>query len=155
MMKVYRISKCKYIDDLTGTGASVYSGRWHNKGTHILYTAASPSLAMLETIVHISNVVVDETCLICIELPDVPVMEIPIKTLQDGWFKNPSPENLRFIGDEFIKEKKYFSLKVPSAVMPEESNYLLNPAHSAFSKIKVVYTRTIPIDARLLAGKKS
>jgi RES domain-containing protein len=149
-MKVYRISKCEFISDLQGTGAARYPGRWHNKGTYILYTSATPSLALLESVVHISNIAVTSYCMICLEIPEDKIQTITTRELPPNWFVNPAPDVLKNTGDAFIKENKFLALKLPSAIMPEENNYLLNPGHADFKKIKTVYTRTIPIDERFL-----
>ncbi len=149
-MKVYRISKCKFIDDLSGRGASLYPGRWHHKGTFILYTAQSPSLAMLESVVHITTMVQLTLCMVCLEIPDDSITGISIEQLPDNWFMNPAPDSIKQTGDLFIKNKKHLALKVPSAVMPEEYNVLLNPAHPHFNKVNVLYSRTLRVDERLL-----
>jgi RES domain-containing protein len=149
-MKVYRISKCLYIDDLSGTGSASYPGRWHSKGTHILYTASSPSLALLESVVHISKIMIAGYCMICLEIPDDKIQEIKIADLPANWYINSSPDILKSYGNAFISENKFFALKLPSAIMPEENNLLLNPNHPDFKKVKVEYKRTIPIDERLL-----
>lgn len=151
-MKVYRISKCIYIDDLSGTGASRFPGRWHNKGSFILYTAASASLAMLESVVHITSLVRPELCITCLMIPEEGITEVSPEELPDKWFVNPPPDSLKKIGDTFVNNAKYLALKVPSAVMPEEFNILLNPAHALFKKVKIVYTRQLRIDDRLLRG---
>ena len=149
-MHVYRISKCEYISDLQGTGAARYPGRWHSKGTYILYTAASPSLALLESVVHISNIVIASYCMTCLSVPEDKTKIIPIRELPGNWHDNPPPDILKQIGDSFIKENKFLALKIPSAIMPEENNFLLNPNHTDFKKVSVVYTRNIPIDERFL-----
>lgn len=149
-MKVYRISKCKYIQDLTGIGAATYPGRWHSKGTYILYTAASPSLALLESVVHISNIITIDYCMICLDIPEDSVQEISAEKLPGNWFENPSADILKIYGDRFITEHKFLALRLPSAVMPEENNYLVNPKHKDFKHVKVLYIRNIPVDKRLL-----
>ena len=149
-MKVFRISKCNFINDLSGTAAALYGGRWHSKGTHVLYTAASPSLAMLESVVLISNIQTTGFCLICLEVPETSVQTILIKDLPAGWFANPAPDILKMIGDAFIKEHRYLALCLPSAIMPEENNYLLNPQHVLFKEVKALYQKMIPVDERLL-----
>ena len=152
-MKVYRISKCEYISDLHGTGAAQYAGRWHSKGTYILYTSATASLALLESVVHISNIAVASYCMICLSVPEDKIKTIEEKELPDNWFVNPSPDVLKQIGDSFIKENKFLAARIPSAIMPEENNFLLNPNHKDFKKVSVVYTRAIPIDKRFLKVK--
>lgn len=149
-MKVYRISKCNYIDDLSGKGASLHSGRWHNKGTYILYTAQSPSLAMLESVVHITTMVQLNLCIVCLDIPEESITSISTEQLPDNWFINPPPDHIKQTGDLFIKNKKHLALKVPSAVMPEEFNVLLNPSHPHFKKIKILYSRILRLDERLL-----
>ncbi|MFV0605014.1 MAG: RES family NAD+ phosphorylase [Niabella sp.] len=149
-MKVYRISHCKYINDLSGTGSALYGGRWHSKGTYILYTASSSSLALLESIVHISSILPLRYCMICLNLPDVPLYEIDISKLPKGWNNNPSPDFIKSIGDNFIMENQFLALKIPSAIASEEMNYLINPAHKDFKKVKLIFSRIINIDNRLL-----
>ena len=149
-MKVYRISKCDFISDLHGTGAASYPGRWHSKGTYILYTAGSPSLALLESVVHLSNIIVSSYCMICLSVPEDKIKSITVAELPANWFVNPPADLLKNIGDQFINKNKFLALKIPSAIMPEENNYLLNPGHPDFKKVSIVYTRTIPIDERFL-----
>jgi RES domain-containing protein len=152
-MKVFRISNCKYIDDLKGTGAASFSGRWHNKGTYILYTAASPSLSLLESVVHISNIATSNYCMICLEVPENSILKIPATELPANWLENPSPDIIKNIGDQFIFNNRYLALQLPSAIMPEECNYLLNPNHLLFKQVKVVYKRSLDVDKRLLKLK--
>lgn len=149
-MKVYRISRCSYVNDLSGNGSALYGGRWHSKGTYILYTAASASLALLESVVHISNIQAIDFCMICLEFPDNSIERIDTKQLPHDWFKNPSPDILKNIGDTFISVHRFLALQIPSAIVPEENNYLLNPNHALFNKIKIVFERNIAIDERLI-----
>jgi RES domain-containing protein len=153
-MRVYRISKCEFVSDLHGTGAAMYPGRWHSKGTYILYTAATPSLALLESVVHISNIAIASYCMICLSVPEDKILSITAPELPANWFVNPSPDVLKQIGDSFIRKNKFLALQLPSAIMPEENNFLLNPNHSDFKKVSVVYNRTIPIDERFLKHKQ-
>lgn len=154
MIKVYRISKCQYIDDLQGTGAASYAGRWHSKGTHILYTASSASLALLESVVHIASIPIIDYCMLCLEIPDEKIATIDIEQLPVNWYANPAPAALGMIGDNFIKKNEHFALQLPSAIMPEENNILINPAHKDFTKVKVVYRRIVPIDKRFFHSTK-
>lgn len=149
-MKVYRIGKCNYINDLNGAGAAMYGGRWHSKGTYILYAASSASLALLESVVHISNIQAFDFCMIWLEIPDNSIEKINIGQLPANWFENPSPDILKIVGDKFISEHKSLALEVPSAIVPEESNYLLNPSHPLFNKVKIIFQRNIAIDKRLM-----
>lgn len=149
-MNVYRISKCAYIDDLTGKGSASYSGRWHSKGTYILYTAATSSLALLESVVHISALTTIDFCMICLDIPDNNITVLQEEHLPQDWYANPAPDKCKLFGDHFILQNKFLALKLPSAIMPEENNFLLNPNHPDFQLVRIVYKRNIPIDERLL-----
>lgn len=149
-MKVYRITNCRYINDLSGTGAALYGGRWHNKGTYVLYAASSSSLALLESIAHITSIIQLRYCMVCLQLPDVSIDAITTSDLPAGWNNNPPPDIIKNIGDDFIKKNKFLALKLPSAIIAEENNLLINPAHADFKKVKIVFSRQINIDERLL-----
>jgi RES domain-containing protein len=149
-MKVYRISRCRYIDDLSGTGAAMYPGRWNNKGTYVLYTAATPSLALLESVVHMSNIPVTDYCMVTLEVPDENIAELQEKNLPENWRQHPPPDALKVIGDSFVRNNKALALKLPSAIMPEDFNVLLNPNHTTFKKVKVIDKRDVFVDERLI-----
>ena len=148
-MKVYRISKCKYIDDLSGTGSATFAGRWHSKGTHVLYTAATPSLALLESVAHMAKVALDGYCMITLDIPTDTIQEPEIQSMPDNWQQNPSPDSLKVFGDLFILKNEGLELKLPSVIMPEDFNYLINPNHKDFKKVKVLSKRNLFIDGRL------
>jgi len=148
-MIVYRISTCRYIKDLSGKGAALYGGRWNSKDTYVLYTAQSRALALLETVVNIGEIPDTGYCMITIDIPEDSIASYPLHRLPEDWTANPPPDRLKEIGDKFIRSGKYLALQMPSALMPEEHNYLINPAHEAFSKIRIVSERPITIDERL------
>lgn len=152
-MIVYRISNCKFIDDLSGRGAAMYGGRWNSEGIHVLYTAGSPSLAMLESLVHLGGRVVGDFCQIAIEVPEEDIYELRPENLPDVWRENPSPDLLKTFGNKFITDNKYFMMKVPSVLVPDESNYLINPTHTLFKQVRVLVKSKVRFDERFL--KKS
>ena len=153
-MIVYRISDCRYINDLSGKGAAQYGGRWNNIDTYMVYTAQSRSLALLEAVVHIGKVPATGYCMAEIELPDDSIQIFPANKLPVDWMLNPPPDYLKVIGDNFIRSGKYLALEIPSVLMMEEHNYLLNPAHSLFKKVKIIHERGITIDERLFPANK-
>jgi len=148
-MIVYRISDCNYINDLSGKGAALYGARWNSKDIYMVYTAQSSALALLETVVHIGKIPARGFCMATIEIPDHSIEHMPPKQLPADWYTNPPPDYLKTIGDRFILSGKHLALRVPSVVMMEESNYLLNPSHPLFSKVKIIAQRAIRIDDRL------
>lgn len=148
-MIVYRINNCKYVKDLSGQGSALYGGRWNSKGVYIVYTAQSRALALLEAVVHIGKVPDAGYCIATLEIPDHSIESIPMEKLPPDWAENPSPNYLKAIGDNFIEANKHLALKLPSALMMEEHNYLLNPSHHLFHKVAIVAERPIKIDERL------
>lgn len=151
MITVYRIGDCTHIDDLSGTGAALNGGRWNSEGTYILYTSSNASLALLEVLVHFNGMRKGRTwCRIKLQIPEENILELTPDMLPPGWDEFPAPQLLQKTGDRFVQHGKYLGLKIPSAVEPEEWNYLLNPAHPGFKKIKVVEQTLLTIDKRLL-----
>lgn len=150
-MEVYRITRCDFITDFSGLGASNYPGRWNSKGVRMLYTAQSASLAMLETVVHIAGLRITAAyCLVVLDIPDTLITHINKDDLPDNWNSFPSPDSVKRIGDFFVKTGRFLSLRVPSAIVPEDYNYLINPLHRNFSDIRVVHQRPFAFDGRLL-----
>lgn len=154
-MIVYRIADCKYINDLSGTGAALYGARWNNKNTYMVYTAQSPSLALLEAIVHMGKLPDNGFCLISIEIPDSVAPKIVQENLPANWHANPAPDVLKRTGDNFIKSGRFLALPVPSVIMSDECNYLLNPAHPLFSKVKIIAQKPVRLDGRILPLAKA
>jgi RES domain-containing protein len=148
-MLVYRIAINKYIHDLSGAGAALYGGRWNNKGTYLVYTAGSPSLSLLEVMVHAGKALQKIYGLATIFIPDRSIFEVDIHKLPGNSLTFPPPESIKEIGDSFVEDNQYLALKVPSAVMRYEYNYLINPKHSDFKLVKIVENVPVVIDKRL------
>lgn len=149
-MIVFRISNCRFINDLSGTGAALYGGRWNGLGTHIVYTAGSASLAMLESLVHFGGRIVGDYCQLALEIPDDGIGELKENTLPPNWRESPAPDILKTFGNQFINEGKVLVLKVPSVLVPDESNFLINPEHPDFKKVRILVQSKIKFDERLL-----
>jgi len=150
-MRVYRLSKKKYKDKLSGYGASLNGQRWNSKGTEVIYTADSRALATSEVAVHIPiGILPKDYFMVEIEIPSaIKIKEIKIDDLPDGWDAIPSQPNSQKIGDEFVEENKHTVLKVPSVVVKGDFNYILNPKHERFKEIKITSTYSFPFDFRL------
>ena len=151
-MKLYRIADCTYINDLTGYGAALTGGRWNSKGVFLTYTSQNISMAQLETLkrYELSRRYVANKCLIELQVPLRSMLIVTAANLRRGWRNDPAPKYLQQIGDFFYHQNKYLVLKVPSALNPEEYNYLVNPRHKDFSKIKIIKQQPISIDRRLV-----
>jgi RES domain-containing protein len=150
-MRVFRLSKRKYSKELNGKGAAKSGNRWNSKGTEIIYTAESRALAMAEVAVHLTLATLpSDYVLIEIEIPDnIIIKEIILKELDEDWNNHPPNSNTQKIGDEFIDSIKECLLKVPSAVVQGDSNYLINPHHTDFKKIKIIEITDFPFDKRI------
>ncbi|RYY66930.1 MAG: RES domain-containing protein [Chitinophagaceae bacterium] len=152
-MIVYRISNSLYSNDISGVGAKIYGARWNTKGTPLLYSSGAISLAVLELLVHSQfkhfSIELD---LLTIQLPsNITVAEISQKKIKAGWEKDAG--YTQFIGDEFVRNRQDLVLKVPSAVIQEESNFLINPLHADFKKVKIAEIRSFKPDERLFTIK--
>jgi RES domain-containing protein len=148
-MIVHRICSSLYNDDLSGNGAKLFGGRWNSIGIPMLYVSEHISLAVLEMLVnnHFKDFSV-ELSLLRISIPDViDVKEIKLNKLKAKW--NEDASYSKFIGNEFIKSKTNLVLKVPSAVVMDEHNFLINPLHTDFKKIKITEVKEFSTDKRL------
>jgi RES domain-containing protein len=148
-MIVYRLAQSKYSDDLKGMGAFLYGGRWNYPEHYILYTAEHISLAVLEILVSIKISSFDATySLLSIEIPDEGYKTLEPKKLKKDW--DVDTDYTRSIGKDFLKNNELLYMKVPSAVIPQEHNIIINPLHSAIKKIKVIKKAAFKFDKRLL-----
>ena len=157
MTKVYRILRRPYAKaPLDGEGAYRFGGRWSSPGTRVTYTAEHLSLAMLEYFVHIDgDDPPKDLVLVTVEIPDsVPRVSISAEQLPKNWRQTPSPPELACIGDNFIREGRPAILIVPSVLAPTECNWLINPLHSGFSKIRVSPAEPFEYDQRFFAQEK-
>lgn len=151
-MELFRISRKKYIRDLSGEGARKYGGRWNRKGVNVIYTSSHESLAALEVLVHSSiNDLPTDLEVLTLSVPDhVTVEKITESMLPENWKIYPAPRLLGDMGTDWALSKKSLLLKVPSVIIPTEYNFLINPAHPDFSKINISKIRPFSFDHRLL-----
>ncbi len=150
-MIVYRITKKKWIKDLSGTGAKLTGGRWNPKGFPVLYCASTSSLAILEKLVHVDfDLLPDDLFIAELEIPENSVEKFTLEDLPKNWNKYPALDRLKSLGKKWLMENKYLILKVPSAVNPIETNYLINLDHPDADKIKIRKTYPFEIDNRLV-----
>ncbi|MEO1340710.1 MAG: RES family NAD+ phosphorylase [Cyanobacteria bacterium J06635_13] len=153
MVLLYRIRKAKRIDDLSGEGARLYGGRWNIKGTPVLYTSDSTALATLETLVHTPlNLMPKNLSIVTLELADnLDLLKINREELPKKWWIDPAPLELAQIGQAWVKKQSSVALVVPSSVTPtgEGRNYILNPRHPDFTKVKIVKVSAYNYDERL------
>jgi RES domain-containing protein len=150
-MIVFRLCKAAYRLDLSGKGAERSGGRWNSKGTPMVYTGETRALCTTEIAVHTPlGILPRDYYLISIEIPNqVKIYDLPIKKLSADWNSFPHGDSTQRIGDEFIKEGKFLIMKVPSAVVQGEFNYLINPYHSDVKKLNIAKSELFRFDERL------
>ena len=151
-MFIYRICNTQYAKDTSGLGAKLFGGRWNNKGNAILYTSSTRALAALEVLVHLqaNQVKPIDFSLVTLFAPDNSISEIKYEVIKAEINKYGLTANFKSIGDEWIKNNKSLLLKVPSIVIPEEYNFLINPLHKDFHKIKIDDVKPFDFDRRLV-----
>jgi RES domain-containing protein len=125
-MLLWRISR---HFDLAGIGGMRAAGRWHYAGQPVVYLSESPAAALLEVYVHTAaNDVPPSLMLLKIQEADVEVASVEIGNLGPGWRDNK--EFTRDLGSRWLRDNQTVLLRVPSAIVPETSNYLFNPLHA-------------------------
>ncbi len=152
-MLVYRLCKRQYSRDLSGAGAGLYGGRWNPAGVRLLYTSGSISLACLEYLAHNFHVLAaQDICLVKLRVDSSIVMELTTRDLPEGWnAKIYTPAAAQQIGVDFVNKSQAYVLNVPSAIVPDEHNYLLNPLHPLHARTTIEgVTDPFVLDSRLL-----
>ncbi len=130
-------------------GASLYGGRWNHKGTPVIYTAESRALCALEVLAN-ADELAEDYVVITITTPDnIAVLRIVLDELPPEWDANEPIAATRDIGTNWANLLETAVLNVPWAVIPKEPNYLLNPAHADFTRIRFSDPEPFYFDARL------
>ena len=150
-MKVFRLSRKKYAIPLSGRGAAIRGARWNSTGVELIYTAGNRSLAMAEVAVHLTLATMpNDYFMLTINIPEeIAVQEISEKDLPEDWKEFPHPVSTQKIGNDFVLQKQFCVLKIPSVVTHGDFNYLINPNHKGFTKIKVIKMEKFPFDNRI------
>ena len=152
MPTVWRIVKSTYAAHaFDGEGARLYGGRWSSPGIRIVYTADSAALAALELLARLNDVrALPSFVLIPAELPDELVADLDVSTLPVNWRSTPAPSQLQQLGDAWAKARTSAALRVPSAIIELQHNYLLNPDHPEFGSVHTGTAQPFTFDNRLL-----
>jgi RES domain-containing protein len=152
-MRLWRLARKAFAKKpLSGEGGLYASGRWHTAPRHVVYASESLALASLEVLVHVDPDLAPRD-LIAIEL-DVParvaVAELTPADLPRSWRRHPAPRSVQKLGDAWLDQRTTAVLRVPSALVPRESNYLLNPLHADARRFTIVAKMPFALDPRLL-----
>lgn len=151
-MQVYRLIKERFLaTPLSAEGSRRLGGRWNPSGVGILYTSASPELALLEQIVHLRSLPYSDLpklVLLTLVLPEPPRL-ITIQDLPLDWRDEADFSSNHQLLNDWLLTPDTMVIGVPSAVVPDSFNYLLHPAHPSFANVSVARTSTFPVDPRL------
>ena len=151
MLSVWRLVTARFAKSaFSGEGARLYGGRWNRKGVPLVYTAGSQSLAMLEMLVQ-DEPLRARYVMIEARIPKAMTIDrIKVDNLPPDWRDIAAREKLQAIGTEWARKRSAAALAVPSAVIPVETNYLLNPLHADFRRIKIGKPERFATDLRLI-----
>ncbi|MGH7898244.1 MAG: RES family NAD+ phosphorylase [Candidatus Binatia bacterium] len=150
---VWRIARRPYARDRLGIGARESGGRWNGPGTAVIYAGRTIAVAALEQFVHLAGIVPADLVLVRIELPDGYSAETPnLSDLPKDWDRlPPGPSSIDF-GTTWVREGRSLAFYVPSVLVPEERNAVLNPNHPEFAQVTMIVERNFRFDPRMFAG---
>jgi len=148
--KAWRLVKKRHDKTaFDGEGARLYGGRWNDKGVAVVYVAGTLALAALETFVHLTTHAMSIK-FVAFELDIPPTVAVEaVGPLPPNWRAEPAPASTRAIGTNWAHAAASAVLRVPSVVVPQESNYVLNPAHRDFKRIKISGSVPFGFDPRM------
>ncbi len=151
-MRVWRLCHQRFATSaFDGEGARLYGGRWNHKGLPVVYCSATLSLAVLEVLVH-HRVAIPPQDFVAVpaELPArLKITTLTAADLPADWQQDPAPASLQELGSDWLHKATTVALAVPSVLVPQEFNYLLNPQHKDFSHVVIGKPEKFPFDARL------
>ena len=150
-MRVWRITRQRFLS-LDGEGVRMNGGRWNSEGIPVVNASSTLSLAALEYLVHVDvEDVPHDLCALKIAVPDdVSVEDVELTSLPDDWNRVEDHPACTTRGDDWARRAAALALRVPSALIPAETNLLLNPRHPDMERVRVVSIETFAFDRRLL-----
>ena len=151
-ISAWRIEKSKWAAGaFSGDGAAAWGGRWNSPGSRVVYVSQNLAMAVLEKFVHLEHprLAAGEFVKFSIRFDEVPIARIPANSLPAGWQSPVETRAAQKVGDDWIAENKTAILALPSAILPEEENYLLNPQHADFQRLLISPVCRFDFDPRL------
>ena len=155
MPEAWRIVKTqRAAGAFSGEGAAKFGGRWNSPGVSVVYASATQSLAALETLVHLNPQIRFSYCAMRVAFDAALVEKFALKSLPGNWRAEPPPLATKRIGDAWAREARSAVMALPSAIVPGEINYLLNPKHADFKKIEIGKPEDFAFDPRLFLSSR-
>jgi RES domain-containing protein len=153
-LRVWRLTRAPFASAaFSGIGPARGGARWNSRGIGVAYAASSRSLAELEILVHIDRTHAPTDFVFAeAEIPNDAIELVKATSLPTDWRSMPPPPELRVIGDAWIRAQRSLALRVPSVVVPEEFNLLVNPVHPRFNELRLIgKPEPVLFDARLFS----
>ena len=152
-MRIWRLTASRYVDSaFSGEGTRRIGGRWTPVGYCAVHAAGSIALAVLETLVHVNATVMPAHRVIAVDVPEsMSVTTITVGELPGDWRRIPPPSMLGELGKAWLDAGETALMRVPSVIVPEEPNFLINPLHADFSRLEIHPPAPFEIDRRLFA----
>lgn len=149
-MDVWRVTKERYALDRVGTGANRTGGRWNSINVPVIYAGMSIAIASYEKLVHSEELLPKDLVLVKIEIPDdLPIWYVADNELPSNWNALPSSAAAQMFGNAFVNEGQYLAIVVPSVVIPEDRNIIIDPNHPLWSRCTMSIQRPFLYDPRL------
>lgn len=147
-MRVYRLTQSKYAEDLKGTGAKLFGGRWNHVDRACIYTAESRALSILEYTVNVNIDFIPRALSMCIfEIDESQTHTLNEEELPGNWKETPAPKSTKDFGTKLL-QKNHAILKIPSVIIPDEFNYVLNPSAEG-TAFKMIGIKDFVFDLRI------
>lgn len=152
MIQAWRLSKARYAGDLSGVGAARVGQRWNQPGQRAVYLGGTAEITVLETLVHLNGVLSAPLVLCCYALPDDPdlIRRVSLADLPAGWDAIPHGTASAAFGAAWLRSVAHLVLELPSVVVPQARNLLLNPLHPAIAQVRLLEQVPFRLDQRLL-----
>ena len=151
MIRAWRLSKARYAGDLTGQGAARDGQRWNQPGQRAVYLGMTPEITVLEVLVHLNGVLSAPLVLCGYDVPNTPglIKEADPNALPEGWNAIPHGQASAAFGGDWLRAGEELGLVLPSVVVPQSCNLLLNPLHPAMAQVALVHQEPFQLDQRL------
>ena len=151
VVRGWRLSKARYAGDLTGQGAARDGQRWNQAGQRAVYLGMTPEITVLEVLVHLNGVLSAPLVLCGYDVSDTPglIAEADLKALPEGWNAIPHGQASATFGGDWLRAGEQLGLLLPSVVVPQARNLMLNPLHPAMAQVVLVHQEPFQLDQRL------
>ena len=151
VVRGWRLSKARYAGDLTGQGAARDGQRWNQAGQRAVYLGMTPEITVLEVLVHLNGVLSAPLVLCGYDVSDTPglIAEADLKALPEGWNAIPHGQASATFGGDWLRTGEQLGLLLPSVVVPQARNLMLNPLHPAMAQVVLVHQEPFQLDQRL------